>query len=241
MRSALFLSLGLLALPAAAPAQIISGIVMETESKTRLPGGHVILLDDDSVAVAQFATDSVGAFSLTLPRAGAYLLRAELIGYRGATSPELNIGSRDTLQVEFSLARNAVVLEGFVVKARNRRLTPAAQRFYDRSRNSIAGSFIGRAQIDKVHPTRTTDLFRTIPGIQTTPMMGGNSVTIRGNCRPTVYVDGVRINGYRSIDDLAQPLELEGVEVYRSADQAPPEFTGLRAGCAVILIWTRIE
>jgi len=241
MRSALILSLGLLALPAAAPAQIISGIVMETESKTRLPGGHVILLDDDSVAVAQFATDSVGAFSLTLPRAGAYLLRAELIGYRGATSPELNIGSRDTLQVEFSLARNAVVLEGFVVKARNRRLTPAAQRFYDRSRNSIAGSFIGRAQIDKVHPTRTTDLFRTIPGIQTTPMMGGNSVTIRGNCRPTVYVDGVRINGYRSIDDLAQPLELEGVEVYRSADQAPPEFTGLRAGCAVILIWTRIE
>jgi hypothetical protein len=241
MRSALALSLGLLTVPAAAHAQIISGVVMETESKTPLPGGHVILLDEDSAAVARFPTDSAGSFSLTLPRAGEYRLRAELFGYRGATSPELNIGARDTLQVEFSLARDAVVLEGFVVKARNRRLTPAAQRFYDRSRNSIAGSFIGRAQIDRVHPTRTTDLFRSIPGVQTSPIMGGNSVTIRGNCRPTVYVDGVRINGYRSIDDLAQPLELEGVEVYRSADQAPPEFTGLRAGCAVILIWTRIE
>jgi hypothetical protein len=241
MRSALLLSLGLLAAPAAAHAQIISGVVMETESKTRLPGGHVILLNADSVAVASFATDTAGSFSLTLPRAGAYRLRAELVGYRGATSPELNIGNRDTLQVEFSLARDAVVLEGFVVKARNRRLTPAAQRFYDRSRNSISGNFIGRAQIDRVHPTRTTDLFRNIPGVQTTPIMGGANITIRGNCRPTVYVDGVRINGYRSIDDLAQPLELEGVEVYRSADQAPPEFTGLRAGCAVILIWTRIE
>jgi hypothetical protein len=241
MRSALFLSLVLLALPAAAHAQIISGVVQETESKTPLPGGHVILLDEDSTAVASFATDSVGAFSLTLPRAGAYRLRAELIGYRGATSPKLNIGARDTLQVEFSLARDAIVLEGFVVKARNRRITPAAQRFYERARNRIAGSFIGRAQIEKVHPTRTTDLFRTIPGVHTSPIMGGNSVTIRGNCRPTVYVDGVRINGYRSIDDLAQPLELEGVEVYRSADQAPVEFTGLRAGCAVILIWTRIE
>jgi hypothetical protein len=72
-------------------------------------------------------------------------------------------------------------------------------------------------------------------------MMGGNSVLIRGTCRPSVYVDGVQVIGYRSIDDLAQPLELEGVEVYRSAYQAPVEFTGLRAGCAVILIWTRIE
>ena len=73
------------------------------------------------------------------------------------------------------------------------------------------------------------------------PVAGGNDVRIRGTCRPSVVVDGVRVQGYRSIDDLAQPFEIEGVEVYRSADQAPVEFTGLQAGCALVLIWTRID
>lgn len=240
MRTALLL-LALLAASPAAHAQILSGALLETESRTPLPGGTVTLLGRDSAVVAQVRADSAGAFSFVLPRSGTFRLRAEQAGFQAATSPTLSVGAQDTVEVEFSLARDVVVLEPLVVKARSRRLTPAARRFYDRAGNVAFGTFITRDEIEKLHPYRTTDLLNRIPGVQTRPMMGGNSVTIRGTCRPTLYVDGVRVDGYRSIDDLVQPLDLEGVEVYRSADHAPVEYTGLRAGCAAVLIWTRIE
>lgn len=241
MRLALVLLVGLAAFAPALHAQIIGGTLLEAGERTPLAGGTMTLLDDDSAVVAQLTTDSAGAFSFTIPKRGSYRLRAAQLGFHPATSPKLSVGSEDTLQVEFSLARDVVVLEPLVVKARSRRLTPAARRFYDRADARMFGTFITRAQIEKRHPLRTTDLLHTVPGVMVTPMMGGNSVVIRGTCRPSVYVDGVRINGYRSIDDLAQPMEVEGLEVYRSAHEAPVEFTGLRAGCAVILIWTRIE
>jgi hypothetical protein len=240
MRSILVV-LGLLSSAPAVQAQIVSGTLLEAESRAPLPGGRVTLLDQDSVVVVQLQTDSAGAFHFTLSHGGSYRLLAGQVGYREAISTGLRIGVRDTLRVEFSLARDVVVLDPLVVTGRNRRLTPAARDFYERAGSNLGGSFITRAEIERVHPLRTTDLFHRIPGVQTTPMMGGNSVTIRGNCRPTVYVDGVRADWYRTIDDLVQPLEVEGLEVYRSPDQAPPQYTGLRAGCAVVLIWTRIE
>lgn len=244
MRYGLLLLLGVLSLAGwagALQAQILAGTLLEAEGKTALAGGALYLLDKDSAVVARVQSDSAGAFSFTVPRRAAYRLRADALGYRQGVSPPLTIGQLDTVTVEFSLAREAVVLEPLVVKARNRRITAAARRFYDRADDKGFGTFITRDQIEKSHPMNTTDLFSRIPGVTTSPMMGGNSVTVRGNCRPTLYVDGVLVNGYRSIDDLARPMELEGVEVYRSAYQAPVEFTGLRAGCAVVLLWTRIE
>lgn len=240
MRCALLL-LVLLALPRAGDAQVISGTLVQTEGLTPLRGGVVSLLDQDSATVAESRTDSVGAFFLTVPGGGSYRLTAAQTGYRTAVSPLLTIGSRDTLEVEFSLARDVVILDPLVVKARSRRITAAARRFYDRAGTRAGGTFITREEIDRVHPSHTTDLFSSIPGVQTRPMMGGSSVRVRGGCRPTVFVDGIRVNGYRSIDDLVQPMDLEGVEVYRAAHEAPIEYGGMQAGCAVVLLWTRIE
>lgn len=241
MRPTIALILSFLAAASAAPAQSISGTLMETETRSPIARGVVTLLDRDSTALERVQTDSVGAFSFTLERGGSFRISAERAGFRAAASPRLTIGSRDTLEVEFSLARDAVVLEPLVVTARSRYLTPAARRFYQRAKSSPSGRFITLQEIEQAHASRTTELLRRVPGVVVTPMMGGNDVRIRGTCRPSVYVDGTRVQGYRSIDDLAQPLELEGIEVYRSADQAPAEFTGVNAGCAAILIWTRIE
>lgn len=236
------LLLGLLACaPTALHAQILNGVLLDAGSRAPLGGGVVTLLDRDSVQIAQARADTAGAFAFDLPGRGAYRLRADQPGYRTAASPRISIGANDTLTVEFNLAQDVVVLEPLVVTARNRRITPAARRFYDRAERGGFGSYITRAEIERTHPMRTTDLFHRIAGIQVYPIAGGNSVTIRGNCRPSVFVDGTRVNGYRSIDDLVQPLDVEGIEVYKSAHTAPAEYTGLRAGCAVVLIWTRIE
>ena len=241
MRNALALLVVSLAAAPAARAQVISGALLESGSRAPLPGGVVTLLDADSAATARIETDSAGAFVFSLPRAGSYRLRAEQLGFRATTSPSLTLGSRDTLQVEFALARDAVLLDPLTVTGRSRRLTPAVRRFYERVELGGAGRFITRAEVEKARPARTTELLRRIAGIQLMPMAGGNDVRVRGTCRPSLFVDGVRVHGYRSIDDLAQPYEVEGIEVYRSADQAPVEFTGIQAGCAVVLLWTRID
>ena len=36
------------------------------------------------------------------------------------------------------------------------------------------------------------------------------------------------------------PLDLEAVEVYRSAAELPIEYGGTNAACGVLLLWTRI-
>lgn len=241
MRWAPALFLCLTTVTPAAHAQLLSGTLLEKESRLGLAGGLVTLLEQDSVVVARTQTDSVGEFSFTVAKRGSYRLRAELPGFPTATSSRLTLAPLDTVDVEFSLARGVVVLEPLVVTGRSRRITPAARRFYDRAKLRGFGTFITREDIQKVHARRTTDLLRGIAGVRTSPVLGGSAVTVREGCQPTIYVDGNRVFGYRTIDGLVQPSELEGLEVYRSADHAPAEFTGLQAGCAVILMWTRIE
>jgi hypothetical protein len=60
---------------------------------------------------------------------------------------------------------------------------------------------------------------------------------MRGWCVPQIYLDGMRIRTC-SIDDLASPMDLEGIEVYRSA-VVPAELAGPGSSCGVIALWTR--
>lgn len=225
----------------AAHAQTISGTLLESRSRLPIRGGTVTLLTRNSAAVMQQQSDLSGTFSFQLREGGAYVLHAAGAGYLAARSPALNIGAHDTVQVEFSLAKDNVVLEPLVVTARSRRLSMGARDFYARAKQRSVGSFITRVEIDQARPLLTTELFNRLAGLNTRPIMGGNQVTVRGRCQPTVYLDGVQVHDLRSIDDIAPPSDLEGVEVYRDAHQAPPQYTGLGSGCAAILLWTRLE
>jgi hypothetical protein len=60
-----------------------------------------------------------------------------------------------------------------------------------------------------------------------------------GPCRPTVYLDGMRLGTAEDLDFLANVNTLEAVEVYTSAGQAPVEFWS--GGCGSLVLWTRME
>ena len=115
MRWSPLILLALLASPSLLEAQVISGVLLEADSEAPLSAGIVKLLDQSSVEVAQLRTDSAGAFAFILPRRGAYRLRAEYPGLRTTTSPALSVSPPDTVEVEFSLGRDIVVLEPLVV------------------------------------------------------------------------------------------------------------------------------
>jgi len=94
----------------------------------------------------------------------------------------------------------------------------------------------------------------------------GSSISQGGVCRPRIFVDGLlyakgdskpieRTEGQEtdleqilevldqglSIDDIAPPSDLAGVEVYRSATQVPVQFggTSVETLCGVIVFWTK--
>jgi hypothetical protein len=234
----LLLLLGILPSPLA--AQFVAGRLLDQETGNALPGGTMTLLVRDSVRGVA-TTDSTGGFSFRPSGPGQYRLRAERAGYLAALSPEIRIGVTDTLDVEFSLSQEIVVLDPIVVHGRRHR-SAMLSGFDQRVKQRMMGVFITRDEIERRHPLTATSLLSRIAGVQLAPrnLGDGNYVSIRGGCSPTVWVDGVRVPLMgMSIDDLITPLQLEGIEVYKSAAEAPAEYGGLRGGCAVILLWSR--
>ena len=58
-------------------------------------------------------------------------------------------------------------------------------------------------------------------------------------CVPTLFLDGVQspiFNG--TIDDLVDPSDVEGIEVYAHSSSVPIQFS-YGNGCGVIVVWTR--
>lgn len=238
----LLLSLLAAAAPRALSAQVIRGNLLDQDTERPLAGATMTLLGRDSVERARVVTDSAGAFLLQGEEPGAFLLRAELPGFQSAISPAFRLGTGDTLDVEYYVSTRIVVLEPLVVTGRKRRPSGPIRGFYERVERRAWGHFFTRADVERLRPIHTTELLRRVAGVHLSPrgLGGGHHVTVRGGCYPSVWVDGVLVRLMGStIDDLVSPLDLEGMEVYRSAAQAPAEYGGLRGGCAVILLWTR--
>ena len=68
------------------------------------------------------------------------------------------------------------------------------------------GHFLTPADIAKHNAFAVSDLFRSMPGVRVAPSQGfGHTILIRG-CRPTVYLNGMRMS-----DDAASEMPIEGV------------------------------
>jgi hypothetical protein len=236
---------GLVLVAAVRPAagQVLQGHLLDEATDAPIPGASMALLEEDSArVVAATVTDSAGYFRVEGGEdGGAFRLRAQRIGYPLTVSTPLNVRAGDTIQVEFRISAGAVLLDPVVVTSRRRRPPPMIREFYQRAERSIFGTFITRAEVERIHPIRITDLLRRVPGLQFVPLRFGGSTAIRmrGGCSPLIVIDGMQLRDVHSIDDLVQPLELEGMEVYRSFAEVPVEYGGLRIPCGAILIWTR--
>lgn len=98
------------------------------------------------------------------------------------------------------------------------------------------GHILTPADIARRGAFQASDLFRTIPGVRVAPGRGfGNTILVRG-CRPTVYLNGMRMDDQAAsdIDMLVTPSELTAVEVYTAASR-PAEFFG--NSCGSIVLW----
>lgn len=111
---------GFLALAAPARGQTVRGQLVEAGTGKPIEGAFVVLLTQDSSQVAGVLTDSAGGFLLRAPGAGAYLLRADMIGHRSVFSGPIHLVAGEAVAHRMEAAIQPVRLAGIDVKGRQR-------------------------------------------------------------------------------------------------------------------------
>ncbi|HEX6748834.1 MAG TPA: TonB-dependent receptor plug domain-containing protein [Longimicrobium sp.] len=246
MRPLLAAAALLCAAASTATAQSVHGRVLERGTDRPINQAQVELRSEAGAVRGRTLTDTTGAFDIDVPGAGIYRLAAARVGYAGTLSDRVQIDYLDSVSVIFHIATEAVALEPVEVSASTRQPPAWLAGYYQRLRANRYGRFITRDRIEASHASRTTDLLRRVAGLSMRPTRGtGYAIRGRGGCEPLVFIDGVQVSMYgatATVDDLVQPTDLEGVEIYE-ASTIPVEFVrNLRGSmCGAIVLWTKLR
>lgn len=229
-------------------AQQIRGTVLEVEGRRTLGGAVISLLASDGARLLQVETDSAGSFTAPLPRAGAYALRVERLGYETLITESFQVGATEILEVRVFVGVAAVPLAPVEVIAR-RREAPGAHPDFDRrvawGRKTGDGHFFTREEIANSTLVRTSSLLMQVPFIRLVHTRSGSvllSVADRDgfNCRAAVYMNGMEVDQSAGLDWLASLQDLQGIEVYRFRSEVPAELAA-HGVCSAVAFWTRAE
>ena len=226
-----------------AAAQTVRGKLLDQYTNQPIPNATVMLVTGNNSPVGpKVKSGSDGSFSIQAPRPGVYRLRADLPGYVSAMTPAIDLLPGDEINITWRLIAGVVEIRPVAIVANARSTSPQLKGFMDRAQHHGFGYFITRDKIEQLRPFSVTDLLRTVPGLQVLPSMRGFGDIVRTTegCTPAVYLDGSRfpLMG-ESIDNIVNPMQLEGIEVYTHAVEVPAEFQGPFANCGVIALWTR--
>jgi hypothetical protein len=236
----------LLAVPAAATAQMVVGRLVSRETQVAVAGGTVHLVAADSQVVARELTDSTGLFSLQAPAAGRYFLLASAPGYEASETDDFAVGAEGR-RITFVIGRAPVQLEGVTVEAqgnaRSDRLWHGG--FYERMRDRSGGRYIAREEIRRWQPNHVSDLLRRIPSLEVrVGQVAGRRLavrlrqplSIRTQCWSMFYLNGMQVES-EAVDAL-DPDDIEGIEVYTTG-AVPAQFNAVGSACGVVAIWLR--
>ena len=187
------------------------------------------------------STDTSGQFELANLPVGTHALEVRRIGFAPQHVP-VHLASRTPSVVSVVLEKPVRMLEAVQV---TETLYSRRGMELERRRRRGFGHFITREELDRSASSQLSDLLRRVPGVRVYSSPTGNVVVFQrgssfsGPCRPTVYLDGMRLGTNEDLDFLANVSSLEAVEVYTNASQAPVEFWS--GGCGSLVLWTRIE
>lgn len=239
-------------------ARELRGIAIDARTMRPIQGGEfAATAGRDTVGTAR--SDSAGRFRIVVGDAINVTVHVRKIGYR-ADSIVATPGEADVLRIAIDPAV-ATTLASMVVR------DSALTGFERRARRNGGGHFIRLADIERLKPTNTTDLLRSIPGIafsdsdgvvrvvsqrnvrRTMPSsgrlaIGGDTVHMpvsdAERCPVRVALDGRLMDGGFSVNDV-RPADIVAIELYFGAATIPVEFSSVRHGspCGLIMIWTK--
>ena len=215
---------------------ILSGTVTGTNGQP-LQGAQILLLGTQ----LDGRSNESGAFRLAGLPGGTQSIEVRQIGY-APRRYAVDLSPHKESKLSIVLEEKAVVLEAVEVAAKKGSGIPG----FDARQKRGFGNFITRDDIEKRGAIRTTDLFRTIPGVQV--LWNGSGYTVQmarsqtGYCPVQYYIDGSPFlsSGDDDMDQIVQPQDIQAIEVYKGPTDTPAEFQGSGgAACGTIVIWTR--
>ena len=222
---------------AAGRGVVFAGVVRDSAG-ARVPRVDVEVNDVHAVA------DDSGTFRLSSLPSGVLTLQVRRLGYRPYDTT-LTASPNAELRIAVTLVAAPALLEALAVHDDSRRGKMGA---FNTRRARGVGVFITREDIEHRRPGRTSELLRYVSGLYVPQensdmqsaeigMRRASRLTAQSNCAVRLYVDGQPYpDGH--VDDF-RPVEVEGIEIYRSASEVPASFRGRDTMCGVISIWTR--
>lgn len=233
---------------AQSPVAIIVFGSVRNGSGVPIPGADIWIEGSSAKSVSN---DS-GEFRIDNAPSGRVRVRVRSIGFR-PDSKRVTLAAGDTRQVKFELEGMLEELDAVIVTARlssQGRL----QEFYARRMIGL-GVFITRAEIERRHPPRASDLFSQVMGVRlvtgsngeatrlTTGRSGVSAVSGRsaasGGCPMQYYVDGIFMTPNTFTVDELSPDMIEAIEIFRGPAEIPARFRQRETGCGLVVIWTR--
>jgi hypothetical protein len=223
-------------LQVAAPHSVLEGRVRGPDG-VAVPAAAVEL----SGTPIRATSGADGRFRIAQVPPGSYPLRVSHVGF-ATVSDSVTVEYAATAQVTVTLSVDAVALEPITVTTRAFQLDRVG--FYTRQQQ-FRGVFITRDQIRDMPLRVSSDLMRSIPGVQVVQGgVTGNRVVGRLNCPFNYVVNGSPVGLGFELDEIAIDA-IAALEIYRSLNEVPGEFAPLsssrRGACGVIVIWTRAQ
>jgi len=252
---------GLCPAAAAGAASVVHGVVRDAATGAPLPGARVTVRWEDG------GPDAARQLHVDADSAGRYracaLPGGRVVAVQGATGTRSSEARRVRLEAGDLAFAELVVAAGSRVMARGSQTPPAgrdpqllptlrteARRdltgFEERKRRRSGGRFITGDEIERQGLRRTTDVLQMVPGIVMRRDGEDYVVTMRRTlksekiCPIQFWVDGQPVEIPPSqLDATIAAQDIQAVEVYEGVSQVPARFAGFKAGCGVVLFWTR--
>jgi hypothetical protein len=160
--------------------------------------------------------------------------------------------------VRVALSTLSATLDAVTVSA-NARLHAADIAGFHERRRTGAGHYLTAADIERRGDLFTSEIFRSIPGLQLGdpvdtlppdkvtvdyPRTINKLILMRGNsgqwCVPGIYLNGALYPGVSAgdLNSLITMKEVAGIEVYSPAS-APAQFQQTMTGCGSVVIWRK--
>jgi len=209
-------------------SQTIRGVVLDPTGRA-LAGARLNLRQDNYTTVAE--SDSVGRFVFVLPRAGAVVIRTDMLGYATLDSSRVLVQPNELVEITITMSRDPIQIEPIVVTAR--RLEGRHQATYEGflARREAARPIgnervLLRSDAEMVNAQTIDDVLKWLPAPR--------CLAVFLNGKPT-------LNARASLE--VPVAHLEGIEFYRYHTLAPLEFRGTHSACvratdySVLALW----
>lgn len=219
--------------------QVIQGRTMDAASKAWVPATLITLIAETGDSVNAVLSDGSGSFTVLAPVPGPYRLRAQRIGYTDLLTSVVTVGPGEQVTVEVLLGADPVALDPLTVTSRRggeRGVIGAHRRRADWIQRTGIGRVITRAELAKQPRPYVSDYLFMVSGMRVEGSGLDARIRVRG-CSPQIFVDGVRAPGM-SVNAVS-PDALEGIEIYRSMSEIPPEMRTV-GNCGAIALFTRV-